>query len=387
MKIVHLINYFQPKLGYQETFLAKEHLKMGHNVAVITSDRYAPFSDFKETYREILGKRKCGSGYRMEEGIPTYRLPVLFEIRWRVWLRGLEPLILKLDPDLIISHGIVANSFRIARLKSKNHKFKLIVDDHMWSGVMKENFVMGVLYNLRKKMVKRILVPRVDKFVGVSQETCDILEKIDGIPKEKIKYIPLGVDSDLFKFNEKEREKTRRELGIADDKILLLCTGKINKFRGTDIIVKAFNHLKSSRKVSLLLLGGGKQKFKKDLINLVKGEKRKNIIFHPFVLVGELPKYYSASDICVWDAASISFYEAMSCQRPIIYRDTPVLEERVANNNGLVFKTGDYKDLAKKIKYLVESGKLREEMGKRGRELVEEKFSWRKIAADFINCV
>jgi glycosyltransferase involved in cell wall biosynthesis len=389
MKILHIINYFQSKLGYQEYFLAKEHVKMGHNVAVITSDRYAPFSDFKETYGKILGKRKCGTGYRMEEGIPTYRLPVLFEIKsgYRIWLRGLESLILKLKPDLIISHCITINSFRIARLRAGGCKFKLIVDDHMWSGVMKKNFVMKTLYKFRKKMIKRILVPWVDKFVGVSQETCDILEKIDGVPKEKIKYIPLGVDTDLFRFNKEGREETREKLNIADNDILLLYTGKINKDKGVDIIVKAFNSLEINRKIYLLLIGGGSKKFKNELINLVGKEKKKDIIFYPFVPMPELSKYYSASDICVWETASISFFEAMSCQRSIICGDAPAIKERVANNNGLTFRTGDHRDLAEKIKYLSENDGLRREMGYRDRKLVEKESSWNKIAQDFINCV
>jgi glycosyltransferase involved in cell wall biosynthesis len=389
MKILHIINYFQPKLGYQEYFLAKEHIKMGHNVAVITSDRYAPFLDFKETYGKLLGKRRCGIGYKIEEGIPVHRLPVLFEIKsgYRIWLRGLEHLILKLKPDLIISHCITANSFRIARLRAGGCKFKLIVDDHMWSGVMKKNFVMKALYKFRKKMIKRILVPWVDKFVGVSQETCDILEKIDGVPKEKIKYIPVGVDTDLFRFNKEGREETREKLNIANNNILLLYTGKINKDKGVDIIVKAFNSLEINRKIYLLLIGEGSKEFKNELINLVGKEKKKDIIFYPFVPMPELSKYYSASDICVWDTATISFFEAMSCQRPIICRDTLALKERVANDNGLLFKTGNYIDLAEKIRYLAENDELRRIMGMRGRELVEKKFSWEKIAQDFINCV
>lgn len=374
-------------MGYQETFLAKEHLKMGHEVAVVTSDRYYPYMNFENLYSFILGRRKCGVGYKIEDGIPVYRLPVLFEIRYRVWLLGLEKLVFELAPDLVISHGISPSSFRIARLKKSSKKFKLIVDDHMWWGIMKKSFIAKILYSLRKKTIKKILVPQVDKFVGVSRETCDILEKVNGVPREKIEYISLGVDTNLFKFDQGEREKIRKKLSISDEGVLILSTGKINKVRGSDLIIKAFNHLKSDRKIHLLLVGMVSPEFKKSLISLVIEEKRKNIIFHSFVPIYELFKYYSASDICVWDSASISFYEAMSCQRPIICRDSPALKERIANNNGLLFKSGDYRDLAAKMKYLVESDILRKVMGDKGRELAEKKFSWGKIAQDFISCI
>ena len=56
MKIVHLTSYFQPQLGYQEYFLAREHIKLGHDVWVVTSDRYFPFPDYDKTVKNILGR-------------------------------------------------------------------------------------------------------------------------------------------------------------------------------------------------------------------------------------------------------------------------------------------------------------------------------------------
>lgn len=42
MRIVHVVDYFMPQFGYQEPFLAKWQLKMGHEVYVVTGDRYCP---------------------------------------------------------------------------------------------------------------------------------------------------------------------------------------------------------------------------------------------------------------------------------------------------------------------------------------------------------
>lgn len=53
MKIVHVIDYFQPRLGYQETFLAKEHPKLGHEVYVVTSDRYNPIIFEGDAARQV----------------------------------------------------------------------------------------------------------------------------------------------------------------------------------------------------------------------------------------------------------------------------------------------------------------------------------------------
>lgn len=387
MKIIHVINYFQPKLGYQETFLPREQIKMGHDVAVITSDRYYPFAHFKESYGALLGNRKCKAGYREEEGIPTYRLQSFFEIKYRVWLQGLEKLIVKLKPDLVISHGLLSSSFRIARLRAKGYKFKLIVDDHMLEIVTRQDAIGRLYYNRRKVGIQKVLVPWVDKFVGVTQETCQMLAGRNGIPKEKIEYIPLGSDTELFKFNEGERKETRAKLGISDNDILLLYTGKINRNKGVDVLVKAFDLLSIDRMLYLLLVGNGAPEFKNALINTVKEKKKANIVFQPFVPTTDLPKFYNAADICVWaKESSTSILDAMACERPVIGCDIPAVKERFANDNGITYTMGDDRDLAAKIKYLSENEQLRQIMGSKGRELVKKQFSWKIIGKKFIEC-
>ena len=56
MKIVHIQDYFHPALGYQETFLSREQAKLGHEVHVVTSDRYNPLI-YSEN-KDLLGNRR-----------------------------------------------------------------------------------------------------------------------------------------------------------------------------------------------------------------------------------------------------------------------------------------------------------------------------------------
>ena len=80
MKIIHIIDYFQPRLGYQEVFLAREHARLGHDVYVVTSDRYNPTVYSGNAAETVMGKRIAGSGFSDEEGIRVWRLKTLFEI-------------------------------------------------------------------------------------------------------------------------------------------------------------------------------------------------------------------------------------------------------------------------------------------------------------------
>ena len=61
MKILHLINYFNDNLDYQENRLINLQKINGHKVNLITSDRFFPFKDYDLLYKKTLGNRIVGS--------------------------------------------------------------------------------------------------------------------------------------------------------------------------------------------------------------------------------------------------------------------------------------------------------------------------------------
>ena len=115
MRIACVIDYFQPQIGYQETYLAKIHQRMGHQVSVITSDRYIPFANYSQTIGRVLGNRMVGSGTFQEEGLSVYRLPCILEHGSTVLLRGLRQTLRALRPDVVSVDGVFTlTAFAIA---------------------------------------------------------------------------------------------------------------------------------------------------------------------------------------------------------------------------------------------------------------------------------
>ena len=53
MKILHLINYFNDNLEYQENILIKLQQNNGHEVCLITSDRYFPLKIIQSNIKNI----------------------------------------------------------------------------------------------------------------------------------------------------------------------------------------------------------------------------------------------------------------------------------------------------------------------------------------------
>src|SRR2546430_6066479 len=90
MRILHVSSWFQPELGYSEYHLPTAQQRLGHIVAVLTSDRFFPFPNYDATVGPVLGARVVGRGRRTEHGLSTYRLPVAFEYRHHLWLREFD---------------------------------------------------------------------------------------------------------------------------------------------------------------------------------------------------------------------------------------------------------------------------------------------------------
>jgi glycosyltransferase involved in cell wall biosynthesis len=110
-----------------------------------------------------------------------------------------------------------------------------------------------------------------------------------------------------------------------------------------------------------------------------------NVIFPGFIPEEQLPDLYSSADIFVlpslWEVLPISLLEALACGAPLLVSDAGGNPEVVENGvNGFVFRKGDTKELAKKMKALISDSKMRERMGRESRRIAVERFDWELIA-------
>jgi glycosyltransferase involved in cell wall biosynthesis len=381
---VHLCNYFQPKLGYQEYFLSNEHSKMGHEVTVVTSERYFPFPDYDNTVYPVLGKRVGDAGEFDYEGFKVIKLNIAFEFSKRVWLRGLKGVLKRLQPDVVICHGIGNfNALRAARLKSKLG-FKLVVDDHMLISE-KNNSIIGQLYY--KAFNFRGIYQNADRIVGVADECVEYIVDQYKFPRSRVEMIPLGADIDLFQFNRTLGENFRKKHGIDPDAIVITYTGKHTFKKGPHNILMALEKLKSGlgdKKVVALFIGNMEASYEETFNSHVQKVADKiKVVRIAAVTNKELVDIYSATDVAVWPRqGSMSMIEASSCEVAIVCCD--FLTERYKNNNGIPIKEDDIDDLARAFDFLIKNDEERRAMGRRGRELIKNEMSWRIIAERFI---
>jgi glycosyltransferase involved in cell wall biosynthesis len=390
MRILHISDYYQPALGYQEVFLPREHARLGHDVSVITSDRYYPFPYYEETVGPLLGPRQLAAGEYHANGVGVYRLEARLEYRTRVWLKGLPDMIERLVPDVIYAHGISSlTSVRVAwwKLRSRS-KCRLVYDCHM-TRTASTSKLRWLFLGVYRHLIKHSVLNAGDHFVAVAVAAKRYMETAYGIPSCRIQMIPLGADTDCFRRQPAERERTRAELGIDRGEVVYIYVGKVLPGKGIHLLAEAAKRLLkecSNSGLRILVVGGGPSTYRRH----IERDLRTAGIEGSFIWTGvvpnaELPRYYSAADIGVWPGeVSITQWEAMSCELPIIVADNPAAAERVSWGNGLVCREGDAEDLYRAMRELLTNKDAREEMGRIGRRIAEEEVSWKVIAVRFL---
>ena len=80
------------------------------------------------------------------------------------------------------------------------------------------------------------------------------------------------------------------------------------------------------------------------------------------------------------EGASIVALEAMACAKPLISTDTGNIKEVITpNENGVIVKVRDSKELSKQIDCLIDDEQLRIKLGTNARKTIVEKYSKLKI--------
>jgi len=382
MRILHVSSWFQPELGYSEYHLPTAQQRLGHTVAVLTSDRFFPFPNYDATVGPVLGARVVGRGRRTEHGLSTYRLPVAFEYRHHLWLREFDAAVRDFHPSIVHVYQPFTLPTIQAALAKPRHGFGLVVSSSMEREVFHpQSFARRAYYRLFSRFAAPLLRRRVDVFTAVGVGARAVVTETLGLPPERVLVFPLGADSDRFQFDPAGRAEVRRALGIDDDMPLVIYAGKLIPRKDVHILIEALAHVDSSVTIGVLLVGNGAPEYEARLRGLAAATQRP-VFFRPAVPNAQLPRFFSAADIAVWPSeSSNAALEAALVGLPLVVSESPATSHYIAKDNGLTFPRGNGPALAQCVERLARSRALRQEMGQRGRAYVGGQLSWDAAAA------
>ena len=196
--------------------------------------------------------------------------------------------------------------------------------------------------------------------------------------KVPISIIPNGVDVGKFKPEGEHNPKT------------IITSSRLVKKNGIGDLVDAIAVVKKEvPDIKLLIVGSGEQakelKTKSSFLGL-----ENNIEFIGEVLNDLLPKYLAKASIFVRPSLSeglgIAFLEAMAAGLPIVATPVGGIPDFLKDGEtGLFCKVNNPEDIAEKINTILSDDNLRDRLITNGRKLVEEKYTWDKIAEEFRN--
>jgi glycosyltransferase involved in cell wall biosynthesis len=171
-----------------------------------------------------------------------------------------------------------------------------------------------------------------------------------------------------------------KPINIKKNKLVVIYAGGLTRIRGIKEIVQAMEY--TDNKAELWLLGKWEsENFKKECENL-KGWKYTKYL--GLKSLEEVYSYMKVVDIGIsilypiknyLTSLPVKAFEYMACGLPIIMSNF-IYWQKIFGECALFADSQDPKDIAKKIDILLCNEDLRIKLGKAGRSLTEEKYSW-----------
>jgi len=221
--------------------------------------------------------------------------------------------------------------------------------------------------NLKQQIIENANLTIVTPSIWLAKEA----KKSLLFKNKRIEVIPNSIDSTIFQAIDKNKAK---ELLKIETDTIVLGFGVLNhneRRKGFNELLIAIKKIESSLK-------------EKKVIGLFFGQSDIKDFPIPIINNGhisdekELSLVYSALDIFILpsleDNLPNTILESLSCQTPIIAFDTGGIRDIVSKENGILVEKSNTSSLSNAILELVNDKKLREEKGKRGRELIVKNY-------------
>jgi len=378
MNIIIISTMYPNSQIYQSGIFVHEQvralIKLGVNIKVFAPIPFSPFP------LNLFSKK-----WQKLKDIPKYEIIDDVEIihsRYFAFPKGF----LKQYWSFPLSYFIKRELKEIGNQNSFNiiHAHGSIPDDHsamLLSKSLKLPYIITVhgetVYMKKKKSHTRKSVVAINKaraVIGVSENVLERIKKksgrTEGLSKIFNGFTPEQIDSKAINKNGNE--------------INILFGASLIERKGCEFLLRAFSNLLPNQNNIKLTIAGGGELFNK-LEQLSKELKIKQYTkFLGTVSHGRMLELMDDCDIFAlpsWDEAfGVVYLEAMSFKKPVIGTLGEGIGEVIKHGiNGLLVEPKNSKDLSTNLSLLIEDKQLREDIGKRGFESIQN-LTWENNA-------
>lgn len=358
--------------GIQIVKMAEAFSTMGATVHLVGPQRV----------NQLLGTTNLFSYYGAQRSFTFDRLSLIDPVRTMRWGRGIYTKLLNLQFSAAI--------LRYSRRLESRSSWQAYTRDELLLPTLSRLFPLTTWegHNLPSRPERyRAVWQRCHRIVVLTEALRSDLIHI-GIEANKILVVPDGVD--LAAFNQSPSSTPdRADLGLPDDKKIILYSGHLYPWKGVDVLAQAANYLSDD---SLVVFVGGVDtdvaRFKKQYGD----QQRIKIIGH--VPPTKIPAYLHAADVLVApnsaqnDASRLytsplKLFEYMASGRPIIASNIPSLREILTPDMAELVESDDPEALARAIiAVLADPARSAQRVAQAYQHV--QKYSWQRRAEQII---
>jgi glycosyltransferase involved in cell wall biosynthesis len=211
-----------------------------------------------------------------------------------------------------------------------------------------------------------------------TQEIIDLFK----VPKEKIFFLPDGVDLDEIEKKIEETTITKEDLKINDANIILMNVNRLEPNKGIPYLIDALKILNGELDVRLILVGTGSEE--KNIKRQIKSLGLEEKVLHFKNIPDEkMFQLYTLADISVtptlYEGLPLVVLEAMATGKSIVASNVSEVPQVVKDGiNGFLVPPSNPNAIANAVLKIYDKN-LFMKMGKKSREIVE-KYDWSIIA-------
>jgi phosphatidyl-myo-inositol dimannoside synthase len=236
--------------------------------------------------------------------------------------------------------------------------------------------------------LRRRVLREAEGVVTISDFSADALRR-EGVDEGRIAKVLMGID--VERFDPRIDGGAIRRRHAIGDRPLLLTVARLVPRKGHDVVIQALRRIQHKRPDAVyVIVGSGPERVRLERLAEEHGVSG-SVIFAGFVADADLPAYYAACDVFVLCSRQIGSdfegggnvsLEASATARPVVVGRSGGTGEHVLHGEtGWLVDPADPEDVAAAVLALLDDRAQAARLGRRGRQLVEDRFLWSRTVA------
>jgi glycosyltransferase involved in cell wall biosynthesis len=234
------------------------------------------------------------------------------------------------------------------------------------------------------RLFTRLACRRAAGVIAVSDNTRADVIRLYGVPGERVRVVPHGVNTRVFHPRPpNEIAEFRRAHGLPDHFILFV--GTLEPRKNLIKLIEAFSNLQSIRCASdlrLILVGGQGWYYDQIFATIERLNLHSRVIWAGYASADDLPLWYNSADVFAfpsrYEGFGMPLLEAMACGTPVVTSNASSLPE-VAGEAALTVSPDDTSALTDALQRALADAALRRELRARGLARARQ-FTWEETA-------